>query len=511
MSKMLNGLGRDTVRMKMIYKLSIWIILLGMSIANLYLIFIRKEILPLVNILGVFCSAVFFYISYKTMKHILLKQEDLQQLIHQISNYDNITGLPNRTQLQSQIETLLKTPSQESSLTLFLVDLDGFKDINDGLSYSVGNEVLKIIGKCLKMSVPDKELVYHLASDEFAVLICGLDCHELQEVANRILHQISIPFEVRGHFVRLTASMGVACTPKDGIDTESLLTNADTAMQHAKATGKNRAEVYRPYLKQYIHDRLILSKELGFAIENCEFCLHYQPRMHLIEGIHSAEALIRWNHPERGLVFPGEFISVAEHVGLIIPIGRLVLEMACQQIRDWMDAGLKPIRVAVNVSGAQFGTNLVDEVERILKKYEIHPQWLEIEITESVLFEHQDIAIDTLEKLKKLGIHIAMDDFGTGYSSLGFLQRFRFDSLKIDRSFVLDSSESEEAQAIVSAIMGLGQTLGLQIIAEGVETERHLNFLKSVGCEKMQGYLFYPPLPQEQFIHLILPSQTTWD
>ncbi len=433
--------------------------------------------------------------------------------IRLLAYYDNLTQLPNRQLFKEHAALSLETARRhgQSGALLFL-DLDGFKRINDTLGHDFGDRLLvgvaqrlreqlrgsDAIARGLSQEEPGEETIARLGGDEFTLLLSEVrDPLSVAIVARRLQGAISKPFTLDGHEVYVTPSIGIALFPEDGDNVDEILKNADTAMYHAKALGKNNFQFYEETMNARAGSRLKLEGDLRKALERDEFSLAYQPQVEVSSGrIIGAEALLRWQHPELGNIPPFDFIPLAEETGMIIEIGEWVLLEACRQNREWMDSGLEPIRIAINLSPVQFGQgNLASMVQGVLNGTELPAEYLELEITESVIMRNVDETVGTLEQFRDLGINLSVDDFGTGYSSLSYLKRLPIDSLKIDRAFVMDIPESGDDMAITAAIIAMGHQLNLEIVAEGVETREQLEFLRQHNCDFVQGYLFSKPIP----------------
>ncbi|HYC48248.1 MAG TPA: EAL domain-containing protein [Burkholderiales bacterium] len=425
-------------------------------------------------------------------------------------NYDTLTGLANKNLLGDRLDQAIALGQRaRRGFGLLCLDLDRFKLVNDSLGHAAGDELLKIIAARLKQVVRDADTVARLGGDEFAVIL-----HELDQptsatvIAQKILAAAEEPISVGGQEVFTSASIGVALFPQDGNNSDELLKNADVAMYRAKGAGRNQMYFYTQDLNTNALQRLRLEAALRHAIAQEEFELHYQPRVELRTGrITSVEALVRWRGPDGSLVPPGHFIPLAEETGLIVPIGEWVLHAACSQMRIWRDAGRGDMRVAVNLSARQFRQpDLVQRVGAVLQTTGLDSRNLEFEITESAAMHDAAGAAEVLEQLHALGVAQAIDDFGTGYSSLAYLKRFPIDYLKIDQSFVRGLPEDEDDQHIVRAIIALGRSLGLILIAEGVETEAQRAFLNAHDCDEMQGYLYCRPKPEHEITGLLLAN-----
>jgi len=413
---------------------------------------------------------------------------------------DAVTRLPSRRRFLEKLSEALSVQGEGKTVGVLLIGIDGFKGINSGFGYDVGNELLRIVAGRLRHSVRNADTIARWGGDEFAALLDTISRPEdAPFVAQRILYALSRPFVREGQDFYLTASVGIALHPADGTDVSTLLQHADAAMYRVKRLGGNNYYVYSAQMNLHLSDRLAMANRLRGAVKREEFVLHYQPQLDIREGkVVGLEALLRWNDAARGPRSPAEFIPVLEETGLIVPVGEWVLRKACTQARAWQFAGLSHLRISVNLSPKQFREKeLPRKVESILKETGLEPRSLELELTESVLMDDQKHSVSVLDELKDLGALIALDDFGTGYSSLGFLKAFPVDTLKIDRSFIRDIGEDEEDRAICSAIVSLGQALKLQVMAEGVETEAQMGILREQGCHLIQGFLFARPMPPD--------------
>jgi len=430
------------------------------------------------------------------------KQESLYRLAH----YDALTGLPNRLLFFDRLQQALSQAARHGTLLgVMLLDLDRFKAINDSFGHTAGDALLQAVGRRIGECIRDGDTVARLGGDEFTLLL--QDIRQTQHaalVAQKIIEALQQPFLLNGYEVTVNTSIGIALYPLCR-DAETLLKHADTAMYKAKEEGGNGYRFYTDAMSSADTRRLSLEAQLRKAIERDELVLHYQPQVDLVSGrLLGAEALLRWQHPEHGLIPPGEFIPLAEETGLIVPIGEWVLRAACAQNRAWQNAGLAPLRVAVNVSGRQFRhLDLLETIYKTLEDTGLDSRYLEIELTEGVLMQDTVVALQTLHALSAMGVLISIDDFGTGYSSLSYLKRFPIDMLKIDRSFVQDIATDPDDTAIVQAIIAMSHGLGIKTIAEGVETREQLDFLRRHQCDAMQGYCLSRPLPAEAFAHFL--------
>ena len=428
-----------------------------------------------------------------TLEDITEWQKAQAQIAH-MARHDALTNLPNRTYFREKLEDALSRVGRGTQVAVFCLDLDRFKEVNDTLGHPVGDELLREVARRLRECVRDDDTAARLGGDEFAIVQVGreLKLAETSALATRLIETISAPFTIHGHQVLIGATLGISVAPDDGADPDQLLKNADLALYRAKGDGRGNYRFFEAGMDARALARRTLELELRTALSRGEFELQYQPLLDIkTSNINCCEALLRWNHPQRGVVLPQEFIWLAEETGLIIPIGDWVLRRACTEAARWPEG----VRIAVNVSPAQFkNRNLVPTVEEALASAGLPADRLEIEITETVLLLEGD-ALATLHTLRGLGIHIAMDDFGTGCSSLSYLRSFPFDKIKIDRSFVSELAAGGELMAIVRAVTALGRSLGISTTAEGVETAEQLSLLRSEGCNEVQGFLFSPALP----------------
>ena len=434
----------------------------------------------------------------RSMQYSIERKRYQVQLEHQ-ANYDALTGLPNRNLLHDRLRQSVYAQRRRRSIAVVFMDLDHFKFVNDSLGHSTGDKLLKGMAERLSSVLRDGDTVARLGGDEF-VLILNDQSHEevIFRAMQRIMTKVAEPIDIDGRELRLTCSAGISLFPQDGPDVDTLLRNADAAMYRAKDHGRNNFQFYTAEMNERVTERLAMESALRRAIEREEFVLHYQQRVDLRTGaIVGAEALVRWLHPEWGLVRPARFIPLAEETGLIVPIGEQVLRAACRQVRGWIDEGLKPGVISVNLSARQFRQEgLVRLVSRVLEETRLEPRWLEMELTESMVMHDVDAAIATLQGLKSLGVSLSVDDFGTGYSSLAYLKSLPIDKLKIDRSFVRDIGSGAEADdgVIAQAVISLGHALDLHVVAEGVETDAQVRFLKRHKCDEVQGFFYGEPV-----------------
>ncbi len=435
-----------------------------------------------------------------TMFDITARRLAEEQVAYQ-ANYDSLTGLPNPTLLNERlVKALEHATNNKRRVAVAFLDLDHFKAINDTLSHRVGDQLLQLVAYRLQNCLREYDTVARMSGDEFTVILANVKSREdAGHIAGKLLTTVSEPFLLDGREIFVTASAGLALSGDDGEDAETLLRNADLSMYKAKELGRNTFEFFGQLSGEKVAERFALENDLRRALQRHELALHFQPQIDSVTGnVHCMEALLRWFHPERGLVPPNTFIPIAEEAGLIIPIGEWVLEEACRQANAWRTERGWDLRVAVNLSPRQFHQKDFPEIiGRILETTGLPPQYLELEITESNAMQNPEMAIKMLAELKSMGLRIAIDDFGTGYSSLSYLRRFPIDALKIDQSFVRDIESNENDAAIVSAVIAMAHKLRLTVIAEGVETEPQSMFLKEQLCEQMQGFLFSRPKPIE--------------
>jgi diguanylate cyclase (GGDEF)-like protein len=434
----------------------------------------------------------------RSMHYSIERKRYQVELEHQ-ANYDALTGLPNRSLLLDRLRQSVYGQRLARGVAVVFIDLDHFKFVNDSLGHSIGDELLKCMGERLRRCLRDGDTVARLGGDEFVLV---LNEHGNEEAVYRAMQRISAelaaPIEIDGRELVVTASAGISLYPQDGPDVDTLLKNADAAMYRAKDHGRNNFQFYTSEMNERVNERLSLENALRRALERNELALHYQRRVDLRTGaLIGAEALVRWRHPEWGLVHPARFIPLAEETGLIVQIGEFVLREACRQARAWIDAGLKPGVVSVNLSARQFRREgLVRQVSRVLVDTGVDARHLEMELTESTVMHNVDAAIATLQGLKSLGVSLSVDDFGTGYSSLAYLKNLPMDKLKIDRSFVREIGAGEHANegVLAQAIISLGHNLNLHVVAEGVETDAQVRFLRKHKCDEVQGFFYGEPV-----------------
>jgi diguanylate cyclase (GGDEF)-like protein len=450
-------------------------------------------------------------LNYVDRIAVALANAEWEDRLFRQAHYDSLTGLPNRLAFLDRLgQTVVRARREKQTFGVLFVDLDNFKLVNDSLGHPVGDQFIKIISERFSACLRADDTVSRLGGDEFVITAMGSSSHALtvasvNQVANRILQAATEPLGVVGHEIRSSASIGIALYPKDGEDPETLLKNADTAMYHAKSLGRGKFQFYASELNEQLMELMHLSTDLRRALEREQFELYYQPKVDVASRkIVGAEALVRWNHPERGLVAPGSFIDAAESLGLISTLGNWTLEAACGQLRKWRDAGIEPVRVSVNISALQLQHDKVfEKVESLLEKYELEGEDLELEITENVLVADMEATVEVLEQVRTLGVKVSIDDYGTGYSSLSYMKQLPVDALKIDRCFIVDICTDRADQAIVNSTIVLAKSLGMSVIAEGVEEADQVALLQSYGCNLIQGYYFSRPLQEGKFTALL--------
>lgn len=423
------------------------------------------------------------------------------------SNLDGLTGLPNRNLLADRVKgAIARAERYTHGIAIVFVDLDNFKLVNESMGHRMGDQLLQLVAERLKSCMRTVDTVARIGGDEFVlVLVDQANEHVVSSELYRIADTFGKPYIVGDQELFVTGSAGIAFYPQDGTELETLLKNAESAMYRAKESGRNTLKFYTEDMNLRISGRLALENKLRRAVERNELFLHYQPQVDLKSNqIFGTEALVRWRHPDLGIVSPAQFIPLAEDTGMIVAIGEWVLRTACLQNKAWQDAGLPPIAVAVNISARQFREKgLVHAVERILQESALDPRYLELEVTESVIMHDAEQVIAILKQIKSLGVKLSIDDFGTGYSSLSYLKRFPVDRLKIDQSFIREITSSPDDAAITQAVINLGHSLNLRVIAEGVETQEQLDFLSDRQCDEKQGYLISRPVPAEEFAQLL--------
>ena len=445
--------------------------------------------------------------------HDVSEAKAMSMKMAHLAQHDFLTNLPNRVLLNDRIaQAITAADRHHTQVALLFIDLDNFKNINDSLGHAIGDKLLQSVSLRLSSCVRHADTVSRQGGDEFIVLLGeNKNGRDAVLTAEKILEELTSAHTVENSQLHISASIGISIYPNDGLDAETLIKNADTAMYEAKQKGRNNYQFFKNAMNIRAVQRLNIEADLRIALEKQQFVLHYQPKINLItKQIIGVEALLRWQHDEWGEVLPANFIAIAEESGLIVPVGRWVLREACYQAKKWIDTGLPAITVAVNISAKEFlQKDFVEGVLAVLTEAQLPADCLELEITETVLMHEAKNSITILQALKKMGIKIAVDDFGTGYSSLSYLQQFPIDVLKIDQSFVQHIESSLDEGIIVSAIISMGNSLKLKVIAEGIENEMQLDFLKNRQCQEGQGYFFSPALSAEQFALLLSNSCAT--
>ncbi len=438
----------------------------------------------------------------RSMQYSIERKRYQEQLEFQ-ANYDALTGLPNRNLLHDRLKQSVFAQRYVRSIGVVFIDVDHFKFVNDSLGHNTGDKLLQCVAERLSQSVRDGDTVARLGGDEFILILNDQTGEEfIYRAMQRIITKVSEPIVLDGHELLVTCSAGVSLYPQDGRDVETLLKNADAAMYRAKEKGRNNFQFYTAEMNLQVNERLKTEASLRRALERREFELYYQPRIDVKSGrLVGCEALLRWQHPERGLQLPERFIGLAEETGLIVPIGEWVLKKACAQAKAWQKSG-SPVAVSVNLSMRQFKQDaLVNAVDAALREAGLAPHLLELELTESLVMHDSDLAIRVLARLREIGVEISVDDFGTGYSSLSYLTRLPISALKIDQSFVqaIQGARGANEGIVAQAIISLGHNLKLKVVGEGVETEPQFRFLERHGCDEVQGYYFGKPLPVLEF------------
>jgi diguanylate cyclase (GGDEF)-like protein len=443
-------------------------------------------------------------------QHYVMELKEAEERLNSLLFYDNVTRLPNRALLSQRFSWINEVAGANASITLLSISIDRLNRINESLGFILGDNLLRVIGSRLQRLITDHDTVARIQAGQFAILLPYGDKDQATKLARTILGKLAEPVTLDGHELVITCSIGIAFSPKDGTDLDTLLKNADVALNYVQERGGDFFHFYSAGMSHKFMEQVTLQANLRQALQRDEFRVFYQPQINLRSGqVVGVEALIRWEHPERGLILPGEFIPLAEETNLIGPMSDWVLATACAHVRAWQEGGFAGLRVGVNLSGRQLTEeNLKEKVIRILEDTGLPPGNLELELTESILLRDMGAAISTLSELKSLGIHIAIDDFGTGYSSLSQLRHLPFDTLKVDRSFVKNVTEKSETAAITAAIIQMAHSLNLVVIAEGVETIDELNFLRRNNCDEIQGFIVGHPVPHNELFEFLVNYKT---
>jgi diguanylate cyclase (GGDEF)-like protein len=485
--------------------------LAGLIIASIVGFFIAKSIsTPIIRLKEVFTRATARDLTVRSEINTNDEIGDaarsfnkMMDTISKLTYYDALTQLPNKLHFDARLDIEIEKSARENTmLALMIFDIDRFESINNSLGHSVGDKLLKSLAVKISCFEDYNHVVAHIGEDMFAILYKNFkEKGEVLKLSDEVRNMIRQPWVIDGHRFYITACVGIAIYPEDGESGDNLFNNAFSAMQKAKSRGRDNYQFYDPSISERLLELMNLDSSMHHALDNGEFLLYYQPQINAsTKEIVGCEALLRWNHPELGIISPSEFIPISEANGLITLIGRWVLYTACMQNKLWQDSGFKPIFVSVNLSSVQLiQENFIDMVSEILEETGLSPEYLELEITESVAVKNYDYITDILDKLKKMGVRIALDDFGTGYSSLNYLKNFAITTLKIDRSFIHDINENPKNSAIVSSILAMGRNLKLCITAEGIETREQYETLRNKGCDIIQGFYFNEPLPLNEF------------
>ncbi|AFV97528.1 MULTISPECIES: putative bifunctional diguanylate cyclase/phosphodiesterase [unclassified Sulfuricurvum] len=479
----------------------------GMDIVFLHAVFVIVEALVIGYIIKL-------QIEYGVELNRSEKQiSGLNEELSFTSLHDSLTGLPNRYNLYSQLKLMVANANRyERKFAVLFLDLDHFKNINDTLGHNIGDALLKAVSLKLKTLIRENDIVARIGGDEFIIVLNDFsDSGNLEQVIVKILDAFRHEWPVQTHFLRLSTSIGVAIYPDDSKEINELMKFADIAMYKAKSEGRDQFSFFTSKLNDQVHKEVRIAHDMHRALEDSEFVLYYQPKIHIKTGkIIGAEALIRWHHPDKGIIYPDQFISIAENTGFILKLGTWVIEESAEMISRLAHSGYTDIHVSCNISTRQFqNLHLFSDIENAIRINEINPAQFAIEITESVMMEYLDVTLEVIKKIKRLGIHICMDDFGTGYSSLSYLRQFPIDSLKIDKSFVDDISEmGNNDHILLNTIISMGETFNLNVIAEGVEHQYQMEYLKERGCGYYQGFYFAKPVPEDEFFDLLKKNST---
>ena len=443
------------------------------------------------------------FVAYTLLSRVRHSVRQAEQKLTHLAHVDAVTGLANRNAFNERLEFAIREAGQfQETVAMLLLDLDNFKQVNDTLGHQAGDELLRVIGQRIVRTLRREDFVARLGGDEFAVILRNVSARsEAMQVCTKLVDTIALPVPIEGHDFFVTASIGVAFFPDDGEDSKTLTRNADTAMYQAKIAGKNAFELFLPAMNANVKKRVSMETCLRGALQNGELSLHYQPKIDLMSGaLLGFEALLRWKNEQMGgMVSPADFIPVAEDSGLIVPIGEWVIQQALADLRRWNEGRRKKLHIAVNLSARQLKVDgIARRIAQLVAESAVPAEWLELELTESMVMENVHAQIETFQELRKFGVRLAIDDFGTGYSSMSYLKRLPIDTLKIDRSFVNELPKNNNDLAIATAIVALGHSLGLTVVAEGIETEAQADALLNLGCDIGQGYLYAKPMPADR-------------
>lgn len=486
----------------------------------------QRLLVPLFTIIGLLFVGLVAFVAFNlrlkqivqertaTLEEKLIQLREKEETIRLIAYHDILTDLPNRHMFTEQLrQKIAAAQGNNQHFSIVFLDLDDFKRINDAMGHAAGDEFLRIVAHRLQHCLQERGIVYRLGGDEFILLFSDTsDYSQTLDIVELVISAIRMPWNFRDSDFYLSASIGIAMYPKNGQDPEFLIKAADMAMYEAKRQGKNRYQFFSEAMHSKSIEKLILESELHQALTNSEFVLYYQPQVDCNSSIIGVEALIRWNHPTKGLLPPGVFIPLAEETGLIVPIGDWAIRTACRQCMEWQNSGHPPLRVSVNLSVRQLQhTDLLEKIRGVLLETELPPHLLELEITETVAVTHADLVVPIMDSLRALGVRLALDDFGTGYSSLMYLKKFPIDILKIDKSFIQDITVNHDNEAIIQTIFRLAEILQIGTVAEGVETEEQYKRLRSLSCPIMQGYLFSRPIPAEELQEFLSNYQNSFN
>lgn len=492
-------------KMNVKHKLAIYavIMLLVLSIIISWILTVREKnnFLAVTLTVSILAALIIFLFLLRNILILTYERKLAEEKIHQMAYFDTLTGLPNRTLFFDRFTIAAANAVRKKRMVaIFFLDLDNFKTVNDTLGHTYGDKLLADVGNHLKKQIRKSDTIARLGGDEFVLMQTNVkDAGEVIHMASRLLNSFKKSWTLEGREFFITASIGITIFPDDGQDIQALMRNADTAMYRAKELGKNNFQLFTESLNQRMLEKLNLENALRKSLEREELVMHYQPQLELKTGkTVGIEALLRWNHPEYGLLYPSTFMPLAEETGMIVPIGEWVFRTACRKIGKLHEEGNTGLKMSINISARQFmQAHMLDKIAEIIEETGIYPEWLELEVTENIAMQDLNFTLDTLNKAKKMGMSIALDDFGGGYSSLNYLTKLPIDNLKMDRAFVGDMKEGTDEAIIGKALITLAHNLDLKVTAEGVETMEKYRLLMNEGCDRVQGYLFGHPLPEE--------------